>query len=244
MLLSENERLDDLGLGGLRLIQDKTQFCFGVDAVLLSDFARVKYRGRALDLGCGNAIIPLLLSHKTKAAHIAGVEIQSAPAALARRNVELNGLSEKIKIYEDDLKNVSEAYFGFAFDTVVSNPPYMEPERGEKNASETVKIARHEVACNVFDVVSAASRCLKFGGLFFMIHRPERVADIISAMRSYGLEPKRLRAVHPKAGQNASMILIEGQKGAHPSCIMLPPLYIHNAEGGYTDEINAIYERT
>ncbi|MBR2743004.1 MAG: tRNA1(Val) (adenine(37)-N6)-methyltransferase [Clostridia bacterium] len=243
MLLSQNERLDDLGLGGLRLIQDKTQFCFGVDAVLLSAFARVKYRGRALDLGCGNGIIPLLLSHKTKASLIAGVEIQSAAASLARRNVELNGLSSRVKIIEDDLKNVSEAYFGFAFDTVVSNPPYMEPARGEKNASEALRLARHEIACNAGDVIAAASRCLKFGGLFFMIHRPERIADILTSMRECGLEPKRLRAVHPKAGQNASMILIEGQKGAHPYCVMAPPLYIHGADGGYTDEINAIYER-
>ncbi|MBQ3379304.1 MAG: tRNA1(Val) (adenine(37)-N6)-methyltransferase [Clostridia bacterium] len=243
MLLSENERLDDLGLGGLRLIQDKTQFCFGVDAVLLSDFARVKYRGRALDLGCGNGIIPLLLSHKTKASFIAGVELQSAAAALAKRNVALNELSERVKIFEDDLKNVSESYFGFAFDSVVSNPPYMEPARGEKNASQAQKIARHEIACTVDDVIAAASRCLKFGGLFYMIHRPERIADIITSMRRYTIEPKRLRAVHPKAGQNASMLLIEGQKGAHPSCIMLPPLYIHNSDGSYTDEINAIYER-
>lgn len=244
MQLSQNERLENLGLGGLMLIQDKTQFCFGVDAVLLSDFARVKLNGRVLDLGCGNGIIPILLSHKTKAKYIAGLEIQPAAAALAKRNVSLNSLQSRIEIIEGDLKSISETDFGIPFDTVVSNPPYMEPTRGEKNESEAMRIARHEIMCNVSDVIHAASRCLKFGGLFFMIHRPERIADIICSMRTCGIEPKRLRAVHPKPSRQASMILIEGQKGAHPSCIMQSPLYIHNEQGEYTDEINAIYERS
>jgi len=244
MQLSENERLESLGLGTLSLIQDKTQFCFGVDAVLLASFARVKSGGRILDLGCGNGIIPILLSHKTNAKYIAGLEIQPSAASLARRNVTLNSLDERIEIFEGDIKSVRVSDFGIAFDTVVSNPPYMEPTRGDKNPSEALRIARHEVLCNVDDVVSAASRCLKFGGSFFMIHRPDRIADIICAMRKYSIEPKRIRAVHPKPSRQATMILIEGRKGAKPSCIMADPLYIYTENSEYTDEINIIYERS
>lgn len=243
MNLSENERLENLGLGDLQLIQDKTQFCFGVDAVLLASFARVKLHGRALDLGCGNGIIPILLSHKTRASYIAGLEIQKPAYELAKRNVELNQLSCRVEIINGDIKNISEKDFSKNFDTVVSNPPYMEPTRGEKNESDALRIARHEILCDVNDVIAAAARCLKFGGSFFMIHRPERIADIMCSLRNNSLEPKRIRFVHPKIGKQATMILIEAKKGSHPSCITEAPLYIQNADGSYTDEINAIYER-
>ncbi len=243
MHISENERLEDLGLGGLRLIQDTTQFCFGVDAVLAAAFTRVKAGGSIIDFGCGNGIIPILLSHKTRAANIVGLEIQPVAADLARRNVELNGLLDRVSIRDGDLRTIREADFGMQFDAAVSNPPYMEPSRGEKNESEAMRIARHEIMCTVDDVVAAATRCVKYGSSLFMIHRPERIADIICSMRAHNMEPKNLRMVYPAPKKRATMVLIEGKIGARPSCIVHPPLYIQDDEGRYTDEIEEIYER-
>jgi tRNA1(Val) A37 N6-methylase TrmN6 len=243
MRLLQNERLEELGIGGYGLIQNKTMFCFGVDAVLLSDFTKVKTGGRVLDLGCGNGIIPILLCAKTKAAQIVGLEIQKECARLAQRNVELNGLEQRISIQCGDIKTVSDYFEEQTFDAVVSNPPYMEPTRGFRSGSRAVEIARHEVLCDIFDVLEAASRMLKFGGKLFVIHRPARIADLIFSMRQNQMEPKRIRFAHPSPGKRPSMILVEGQKGARPGCIVESGLFIQDGFGKYTKEIMKIYQK-
>lgn len=241
--INKDERIDDLKIGGYKLIQNKNMFCFGVDAVLLSHFSKIKKGGKVADLGCGNAIIPILLCAKTKAAQIMGIEIQEECAELAKRNVIFNSLEDRIKIICANLKDSPSILGHDVFDTVVSNPPYMEINRGIKNLSKTLEISRHEVLCDVFDVIFSASKLLKFGGKLFLIHRPERIADIVFAMRQNNIEPKRIRFVHPSPKKKASMILIEGQKGARLGCIVESVLYIHDINGNYTDEINEIYQR-
>ena len=240
-----HERVDDLQLNGLRLIQNPSGFCFGIDAVLLSDFAKgsVKKNSRVLDLCTGNGIVPILLSAKTSAAHICGIEIQSEVAEMAQRSVRLNGLEEKISIADGDLKKAPELFGKSVFDNITCNPPYKENMGGLKNAADTLTIARHEIFCTLGGIVDAAAALLKPGGKLAMIHRPERLADIICLMRGARIEPKRLRFVHPSAGKTATMILIEGAKHGRPKLLLEPPLYVHDESGEYTDEINRIYGR-
>lgn len=240
-----HERVDDLQLNGLRLIQNPSGFCFGIDAVLLSDFAKgsVKKNSRVLDLCTGNGIVPILLSAKTSAAHIFGIEIQSEVAEMAQRSVRLNGLEEKISIVDGDLKDASEMFGKSVFDNITCNPPYKENMGGLKNAADTLTIARHEIFCTLGGIVDAVAVLLKPGGKLAMIHRPERLADIICLMRGAKIEPKRLRFVHPCAGKTATMILIEGAKHGRPKLFLEPPLYVHDESGEYTDEINRIYGR-
>lgn len=239
------ERIDDLQLDGLRLIQNPKWFCFGVDAVLLSDFAAasIKKGSRVLDLCTGNGIIPVLLSAKSVADEICGIEIIEPVADLAKRNVVLNGLESKVKITADDLKNSVDIFGKGTFDNICCNPPYKENKGGIRNADDIVTAARHEVFCTLEDIISVSEKLLKPYGKLTIIHRPERLVDIICLMKERRIEPKRLRFVHPAPGKTATMILIEGAKHQKPKLFLEPPLYIYDDNGNYSEEIEKIYNR-
>ncbi len=245
-LVHPYERLDDLQTkSNLHLIQNPEWFCFGVDAVLLSDFAAqtVKQNARVLDMCTGNGIIPLLLTEKSRASHITGLEIQEPVAEMANRSVIFNGLEDKIQIKQGDLKDAEVLFGREVFDSITCNPPYKENHGGLKNATDTVTIARHEIFCTLEDIIRVSAKCLKPYGKLCIIHRPERLADIICLMREARLEPKRLRFVHPSPNKTANMILIEGAKYGNPKLFLEPPLYVYNENGEYSDEINGIYDR-
>ncbi len=239
VMINEQERIDDLQIKNLKIIQHIKKFCFGMDAVLLSDFVDVKKDECILDLGTGTGIIPILLVGKTEAAHITGIEIQLEMAQMANRSVMLNHLSEKIKIIHGDLKEATQLLGAGKFDIITTNPPYM--NTGLKNPEDTKAIARHEIKCTLEDVVKTGSGMLKIGGKFAMVHRPERLVDIIFLMRQYKIEPKRLRMVHPYPHKRANLILIEGVRGGRAYLNMMEPLYVRNADGSYTQEIDRIY---
>ena len=244
-LIKENERLDDLQLKDLKLIQNPRGFCFGVDAVLLSHFAKseIKKGSNVLDLCTGNGIIPVLLWAKTEAKKITGVEIQEEVAEMAQRSIIFNNLTEKVEIICEDLKKSPETFGKCSFDYITCNPPYKEDHGGLKNTEDTVTIARHEIKCKLEDIIKASEALLKPAGKLALIHRPERLIDIIYLMKSYRIEPKRLQFIHPSAEKTATMILIEGTKHGKPKLKLLPPLYVHKENGEYTEEINKIYER-
>ena len=239
--LMENERLDDLQRNGLKIIQKTDGFCFGMDAVLLSGFASVKPGERALDLGTGTGIIPLLLSAKTKGEHFTGLEIQTEIMKMAQRSVALNGLEKKIDIIQGDIKEASRIFGAASFDVVTSNPPYMNDAHGRKNPGDVKAISRHEVLCTLEDVVREGTKALKPGGRFYMVHRPHRLAEIITVMRQYKLEPKRMKFVHPFADKDANMVLIEAVRGGGAWLKLEPPVIVYKEPGVYTDEIYEIY---
>ena len=239
--LMENERLDDLQRNGLKIIQKTDGFCFGMDAVLLSGFASVKPGERALDLGTGTGIIPLLLSAKTKGDHFTGLEIQTEIMKMAQRSVALNGLEKKIDIIQGDIKEARRIFGAASFDAVTSNPPYMNDAHGLKNPGDVKAISRHEVLCNLEDVVREGTKALKPGGRFYMVHRPHRLAEIITVMRQYKLEPKRMKFVHPFADKDANMVLIEAVRGGGAWLKLEPPVIVYKEPGVYTDEIYEIY---
>lgn len=239
--LMENERLDDLQRNGLKIIQKTDGFCFGMDAVLLSGFASVKPGERALDLGTGTGIIPLLLSAKTKGEHFTGLEIQTEIMKMAQRSVALNGREKKIDIIQGDIKEASRIFGAASFDVVTSNPPYMNDAHGLKNPGDVKAISRHEVLCTLEDVVREGTKALKPGGRFYMVHRPHRLAEIITVMRQYKLEPKRMKFVHPFADKDANMVLIEAVRGGGAWLKLEPPVIVYKEPGVYTDEIYEIY---
>ena len=239
--LKPGEKLDELQRNGYVIIQDKERFCFGMDAVLLSGFASVKPGERALDLGTGTGIIPLLLSAKTKGDHFTGLEIQTEIMKMAQRSVALNGLEKKIDIIQGDIKEASRIFGAASFDVVTSNPPYMNDAHGLKNPGDVKAISRHEVLCTLEDVVREGTKALKPGGRFYMVHRPHRLAEIITVMRQYKLEPKRMKFVHPFADKDANMVLIEAVRGGGAWLKLEPPVIVYKEPGVYTDEIYEIY---
>ena len=241
--LREGERLDDLQCKGYRIIQNEKLFCFGVDAVLLSDFARVKEGGRCLDLGTGTGIIPILMEAKTKGSYYAGLEISNTSAEMAARSVALNGLEHKDAIIQGDIKEAGELFAPASFDTVTSNPPYMIGQHGLVNPDVEKAAARHEILCTLDDVVKAAARLLKPGGHFYMVHRPFRLAEIICTMSKYKLEPKRMRLVYPYVDKEPNMVLIEGVRGGKPRMTVEPPLIVYEKPGVHTKELLEIYGR-
>lgn len=239
--LLENERIDDLQRNGYRIIQNPEKFCFGMDAVLLSGFANVKQQEKALDLGTGTGIIPILLKAKTKRAHFTGLEIQKESADMARRSVALNGLEKDIEIVTGDIKDASELFGASSFDVITTNPPYMIGQHGLQNGNEAKTIARHEILCDLEDILRESSRLLREHGRFYMVHRPFRLAEILSKMCAYRIEPKRMRLVYPYADKEPNMVLIEGLKGGKPRMTVEKPLIVYQKPGVYTNEIYEIY---
>ena len=239
--LKDNERCDDLQRNGYRIIQKTDGFCFGMDAVLLSGFAQVKDGERALDLGTGTGIIPILLEAKTDGKHFTGLEIQEEMADMAARSVLYNHLEDKIEIITGDIKEASRLFGLASFDVVTSNPPYMNDAHGLKNPDMQKAISRHEVLCTLEDVVREASRLLRPGGRFYMVHRPHRLIEIITALTKHKLEPKRMKFVHPYVDKDANMVLIEAVRGGKPMMKLEAPIIVYKEQGVYTDEIYDIY---
>lgn len=242
-LISENESIDDLQINGLKIIQKKDGFKFGVDAVLLSDFAKDSPSKKTIDLCTGTGIAAILLSAKTKTPYICGVEIQHEIADMAKRSIRLNNLSERVEIIEADLKDAPKLLGKKSFDKVVVNPPYMKAGSGIFNSGDAKTISRHEVMCTLEDVIEASAKLLVSKGKFFMVHRPQRFADIIEAMRKYKIEPKRLRMVAPSPGKAPNLLLVEGMLDGGAELKIMPQLYIYNQNGEYSEETNKIYNR-
>lgn len=243
MNLLPGERIDDLQRKlpdgtELKIIQNPDWFCFGIDAVLLSDFVEIKPGDSVMDLGTGTGIMPLLLAAKTKVSHIDALEIQKDVAEMAKRSVMLNGLEEKINIINSDLVDYKTDK---QYKAVICNPPYKTADTGLVNPEDKLKISRHEVCCTLHDVVKTASRILKPLGRFALIHRPERLVDIMFEMRSLKLEPKRIRYIHSDIEKPPVMVMVEGRKCAKPYIKTEPPLVVYNKDGSYTDEILRIY---
>ena len=239
--LLPGERIDELQRNGYRIIQNPERFCFGMDAVLLSGFARAKKQERCLDLGCGNGIIPILMEAKTEGKHFTGLEIQPESADMAKRSVALNGLQDRIDIVEGDIKDASKIFGASSFHVVTTNTPYMTAQHGLTNVYEAKTIARHEVLCNLEDIIRESARLLMPGGRFYMVHRPFRLAEIISLMVQYRMEPKRMRLVYPYVDREPNMVLIEGLRGGKSRMTVEKPLIVYKEPGKYTDEIYDVY---
>jgi tRNA1Val (adenine37-N6)-methyltransferase len=241
MELRSGERVDDLGRGGLRIIQHPERFPFGMDPVLLAHFARVRKRDRVLDLGTGCGIVPLLLAGRHPEARIVGLELQPGTADMAQRSVLLNGLQERVRIDCGDYRNVAELYGYGTFDVVTFNPPYREPDTGYISPSEFRATARHAVTGTLADAIGAAAVAVKFGGRVAIVFLAERLTDLVVALRQHRLEPKRLRLIHPREGRPANLLLLEAVKGGGPGLKAEPPLIVYGEGQAYTPELEAIY---
>lgn len=263
MLVQAGERLDDLQRNGLRIIQSEDAFCFSIDAVLLSHFATVKNGDAVVDLGTGSGVIPLLLSTRASSLKITGLELNEVAADRARRSVEINALEQCITIVQGDLRemsascaegnpnlrascakgnlNLRASCARGKYNLVLCNPPYLPQGIGATSVQNTRRMARHEITATLSDVVSASAYLLSTGGRFAMVHRPFRLADIMCALREHNLEPKRLRMVHPTAGSEANMVLVEAIKDSKPALRVGQPIFVHENDGGYTAQILELY---
>ena len=240
--IKNDENIDDLQLNGLMLIQKKDGFKFGVDAVLLSDFANVKKKHKVIDLCTGTGIIPFLLYGKYNPNNIKGIEIQEDMVEMANRSVELNEINN-IEFIHSDLKDIKFLKTLEKADVVTVNPPYKLSNAGIVNPSDKLSIARHEILCNLENVIEASRVLLKDNGRLFMVHRPERLADIITLMKKYKIEPKRIRMVHPNKNKAPNIVLVEGQRDGGAFLKWDNPIYVYNEDGTYSDQINEIYGR-
>jgi len=242
MELKENERIDDLQCQGLQIIQNKKEFCFGIDAVLLSDFAKkIKKNGRVVDLCTGTGVIAILLTAKSEAQKIWGIEIQEHIAEMATRSIKMNHLEEKVEIIHQDLTKLKEQIVAGTIDTVTVNPPYKPKNSGIINEKDTKTIARHEISCTLEDIVKESARLLNTGGNLCMVHKVERMVDIFVLFRKYKLEPKRMRLVYSKKDEPATLVLVEGIKGGKPFLKMEAPIYVYEKDNEYTQQIKEIY---
>lgn len=227
-LIKPGERLDDLQLGGLYLIQDPEKFCFGVDAVFLSDFVRVRPGETVLDMGTGNGIIPVLLAGKTQGKKFTGLEIQTETADMARRSVAYNHLEDRIQIVTGDIKEAAEIFRPAFFDVITVNPPYMISRHGLRNPDDAKAVARHEVLCSLDDILRESMRLLQDKGRFYMVHRPFRLAEIMIKMNHYKIEPKRLKFIHPYIDREPVLVLIEGVRSGKSRVTVEPPVIIYH----------------
>ena len=240
--IKTNERVDELGRNGYRIIQNPDRFCFGMDAVLLSDFARVKEGDRVLDFCTGTGIIPILMEAKTKASHFTALEIQEDSAEMAKRSVALNHLEEKIEIITGDVKEADWLFPTASFQAVTCNPPYMIGQHGLVNPDSPKAIARHEILCTLEDIIKQGARVLVPGGSFYMVHRPFRLVEIMATFTKYKLEPKRMRLVYPYVDKEPNMVLIQATKGGKSRITVEKPLIVYEEPGVYTREIMELYE--
>ena len=236
------EQIDTLK-NGYKIIQDSERFQFGIDAVLLADFAckGLKAGESVIDLGTGTGIIPLLMAKGCEAAAFTGLEVQKDSADMAARSVALNALEGRIRIINGDLKDAGKLFPRHSFNVVTCNPPYMIDAHGKGNELDALTIARHEVLCTLEDVVAAADSLLATHGRFFMIHRPFRLPEIFSSLEKHKMEMKRMRLVYPFAGKEPNLVLIEARKNAKRRLTIEPPLVVRNNDGQYTAEIRKIY---
>ncbi|MTI96824.1 MAG: tRNA1(Val) (adenine(37)-N6)-methyltransferase [Firmicutes bacterium] len=228
-LLLPGERLDDLG-DGLRIIQRRDVFAFSSDAVLLANFVSLFRGERVIDLGTGTGVIPLLISKRRPLRQIVALEIQAQLVEMCRRSVAFNGLNTLIDVVHADLREVRDSIPPESFNVVTANPPYMPADTGSVNKNQAIAVARHELFCKLEDVIKAAAWLVMYGGKFAMVHRPQRLADICGLMLTHRLQPKRMQLIHPRAGREAEMVLIEAEKGARPGLRVLAPLFLNGSE--------------
>jgi len=244
MNLKENERIDDLEFKDLKIIQNIKGFCFGIDSVLLSDFAKeMRYNSKVIDLGTGTGIINILLSGKTNAKEFVGVEIQEEVAEMAERSVQLNKLKDKITIMNENILNLKNIYKTKSFDVVVTNPPYKKMNTGLVNDEDKKIISRHEITASLEDFIHISAYLLKDFGEFFMVHRPDRLVDIFCSMRKEKVEPKLIKFVYPNKNKKSNLVLIKGIKNGKPFLQLDDNLFVYNEDGTYTDEILKIYNK-
>lgn len=242
--LKENERIDDLGYKELKIIQNKKGFCFGIDSVLLSDYAKnLKSNSIVADIGTGTGIISLLLCKKTNLKKIYGIEIQEEVAEMAKRSVKLNKLEEKFEIINSNIKDIFKVLEPNYFDVIVTNPPYKKANTGLTSEDIKQLISRHEIECTLEDIIEKSSKLLKSLGEFYMVHRAERLVDIMCLLRKYKLEPKSIRFVHSKQFDKPTLILIRAVKNAKEFLNIDKPLVIYKNNGEYTNEILNIYDK-
>ena len=239
-LLRCGERIDELVIGGLQIIQHPEEFCFTLDAVLLAHFAAVTAGVRAVDLGSGSGVVALLLA--ARGAKVTGVEINPRLADMAGRSVRLNRLEETVDIRCHDLRRVREILPAGGFSLVAANPPYRAQGRGRLNPRQTMAAAKHELSATLADCIAAARYLVKYRGRFALVHLPERLTEILNVMSDAGLEPKRLRLVHPYPDKKPKILLVEGVRGARPGLDVLPPLFVYSAPGVYSQEMMAYYQ--
>ncbi len=242
--LSENEKIEDLQFKNLKIIQNKKGFCFGIDSILLSDFSKkIKENARVLDLGTGTGIIATLLCEKTKLKNIVGIDIQKEVCDMSKKSIKLNKLENKFKIINEDILNLTKIFEKNSFDVIVTNPPYKKKGTGIKSEEEKKIISRHETTATLEDFIEVSQKLLKDKGEFYMVHRPERLVDILTAMRSYKIEPKIIKFVYSNKNSEPKLILIKGIKNAKTFLKIEKNLYIYDDDGHYTDDINKIYNK-
>ena len=242
--LKENERIDDLEFKGLKIVQNKEGFCFGIDSILLSDFAKnIKKDSIVLDLGTGTGIIPILLFGKTNLKKVIGVEIQEEVAKMAEKSIKLNNLKNKFEVINENILNLNNIYEKQTFDVIFTNPPYKKKETGVTNENQKKLISRHEIAADLEGFIRISKDLLKDKGEFYMVHRPERLVDILSSMRKYKIEPKILKMVYSNKNKEPKLVLIKGVKNGNPFLKVEKNLYIYDDEGKYTEEILKIYNK-
>lgn len=234
-----NERIDIVPGTNYKIIQNSSRFSYGTDAILLSSL--VKPKGLVIDLGTGTGIIPLRILDKGKTECIYGVEIQEEVADLASRTIEMNKLQDKIKILNMDIKDLPNKFPKATFDVVTTNPPYMKKGGAIINVDDNFAISRHEIACTLEDIIRVSSYLLKPSGKFYMVHRPDRLVDIIYNMRQYKIEPKYIRFIQPKPNKKPNLLIIEGSKNGKPDLKFHAPLIVYKEDGSYTDEIYKLY---
>lgn len=238
--LQEDERLDDLMKSGRKIIQNENEFCFSMDSVLIAHFPIFRRRYKVLDLGTGTGVIPLLIADEVE--KIFAIELNSRMAETARRNVELNNLSEKITVIEGDYRQHREIFRPESFDLVIANPPYVPVKNGDSNKLHGVARARHEFTATLEDVITAARFTLKFHGVFCMIHLASRLCEIVDTLHRHQFEMKRLQIIQPKFGRDANLIMVEAVVGANAGNLkIMPPLVVHEDDGAYTSDIKKIY---
>lgn len=243
IILKDDERIDDLEFEGLKIIQNKNWFCFGIDSILLSDFSKdIKKGSKVLDLGSGTGIISILLSKKIKAEKIIGIEIQKDVYEMSKKSIQLNDL-ENVEMINEDIKNLKNIIKANSIDAIVTNPPYIKDNTGLKNENEYKLVSRHEIKCNLEDVIKISSYLLKDNSAFYMVHRPDRLVDIIENLRKYNLEPKKIRLVYPKKDKECNLVLIKAVKNAGKFLKIEKPLYVYNYDGSYSKEILEIYNK-
>lgn len=244
MKINDDERIDDLEINNLKIIQKKDGFCFGIDSVLLSDFAKdIKRGSKVIDLGTGTGILSILLCVKTDLNTIIGVELQEEMAEMAKRSSQLNNLQDKFKIINSDIKDLKDLLPQNEFDAIIMNPPYMELNTGKINCNEKKLISRHEITASLEDFIKVSRNLLKNKGCIYMVHRPNRLIDVCSLLRKYKLEPKILRLIYPKEESEANLFLIKAVKNGGKFLKVYKPLYIYKNNGEYTDEILKIYNK-
>lgn len=233
-----------LGYKNMYIYQDTESFNFSLDSVLLPNFVTLnKNINKIIDIGCGNAPISLILSTKTDAL-ITGVEIQKEIATLAQESVLINQLNDQIQIINQDIKLLYKNIESDSYDVVVCNPPFFKINENSKlNKNDTKTIARHELMLNLDDLFKISKKILKNNGIVALVHRPERLVDILCKMREYNIEPKKIRFVYPKVGKNANMVLVEGRKNGNPGLKILENLIVHDEHGNYTQEVLKYFER-